>query len=270
MAPTDEDPKALVAEVFSDAAPAYDQVIRFFDPFGRALVAAAGIEPGQRVLDVACGRGACLYPALEAVGPTGSVLGVDLAPGMVEALGAELAARGVANATTQVGDAEALDLRDGAFDVVTGGFMIFFLPEPDRALAEFARVLRPGGTVALTIFDGDTPSAWLRQVGEELFGSQDRRASEAYDDAAVLAEALGRAGLVDVDGIDVLERFRFASLDQLEAWHRSHFARLLLEVLDDEQLAHYRRRMAELLGPHRVGDGYELAQRARVVVARRP
>ena len=67
--PEQPDPKAMVAQVFSDSAPSYDQVIGFFAPFGRALVAGADLPRGAKVLDVASGRGACLYPALESVGP---------------------------------------------------------------------------------------------------------------------------------------------------------------------------------------------------------
>ncbi|MFN8016653.1 MAG: methyltransferase domain-containing protein [Acidimicrobiales bacterium] len=262
--------KAMLADVFSASAPSYDQVIDFFGPFGSALVAAADLPRGATVLDVACGRGACLYPALEAVGPEGRVLGVDLAAGMVEHLAAELAAAGVANAEVQVGDAEHLDLESSSIDAVTAGFVIFFCPDPDRVLAEMARVLRPRGVVALSIFDGDTPSKWLREVGAELFGPTDARPSEAFDRADVLEAALAHAGFTDVTGIDVIEPVRFSSLEQLEAWHRSHFARLLLEALTPEQLEVYRGRMAENLAPHRQADGsYLLSQRARITVARR-
>jgi ubiquinone/menaquinone biosynthesis C-methylase UbiE len=150
-APTDQpDPKATVGGAFSAAAETYDQVVGFFIPFGRALVAAADPDRGVKVLDIACGRGACLYPALDAVGPDGSVLGIDLAAGMVE----QLSAKGIGNAEARVGDAENLDLPDNDFDVVTGGFMIFFPPDPPRVLQELRRVLAPGGTLALSIFDG--------------------------------------------------------------------------------------------------------------------
>ncbi len=259
----------MVANVFSASADTYDQVIGFFAPFGRALVAGADLDRGAKVLDVASGRGACLYPALESVGPEGHVVGVDIAPGMVDALGTELAAKGIANAEVHVADAEDLPFPSGSFDSVLAGFMIFFAPDPDRVLAEFARVLKPGGTVALTIFDGSTPSAFLREVGEELFGPQDRRPSEAFDQAAVLDPALVHAGFVSPMGIDVIERFRFESADQMERWHRSHFARLLVEALNDEQLAVYRQRLGEHLEGQRVEGGYELVQRARVTVARR-
>lgn len=269
-----DDPQAVaakvqVADVFSKTAAEYDQVIDFFRPFGRALVAAADVRPGQTVLDVASGRGACLDPALEAVGPEGRVLGIDLAPGMVEALAADLADRGVANAEVRVGDAEAIDLPDASVDAITAGFMIFFCPDPDRVLAELHRVLRAGGTLALSTFDGDTPSKWVRSVAAEIFGESDGRAAEAFDHVEVLEPALRHAGFRDVDGFDVFEPVRYASLDELEAWHRSHYMRSLLDILDEDQLALYRRRMAEHLEPNRTARGYELTQRARITTARR-
>ena len=261
--------KAKVVEVFDSLAPTYDQVVDFFEPFGRALVAAADPPRGGIVLDVACGRGACLRPALEAVGPDGRVLGIDLAPAMVEHLSADLAATGVANAEVRVGDAEAIDLPDASVDVVTAGFMIFFCPDPDRVLSEFARVLKSGGRLALSTFDGDVPSKWLREVGEGVFEPTDRRPSEAFDRVEVLEPALAHAGFVDIEGIEVRESIRFDDLDHVERWLRSHFARQMLEALDPDELATVRARMAAALEANRTPRGYELAQRARITAARR-
>jgi ubiquinone/menaquinone biosynthesis C-methylase UbiE len=261
--------KALVADVFSASAPTYDQVIDFFGPFGRSLVAAADVRPGHAVLDVASGRGACLWPALEAVGPTGRVLGVDLAEGMVDHLRADLEDRAVTNAEVQVADAEHLPLPDASVDRITAGFMIFFCPDGDRVLREFHRVLRPGGTVALSTFDGDVPSKWLRSIAEEVFGPTDPRAGDAFDRVEVLEPALRHAGFADVEGIDVHEPLHYPDLDAVERWHRSHFARLMVDALDADQLALYRRRVAEHLEHARTPRGYELTQRARITVARR-
>jgi O-methyltransferase/aklanonic acid methyltransferase len=109
------------------------------------LVAAAGVQLGERVLDLACGRGACLRAALGAVGADGFVLGVDFAPAMVEMMAEELRSNGARNAEVRLGDAEHLDLPDGSFDVVTCGFSVFFFPAPEVALTGCRRVLKPGG-----------------------------------------------------------------------------------------------------------------------------
>jgi ubiquinone/menaquinone biosynthesis C-methylase UbiE len=269
--PTDQpDPKAIVGGAFSAAAETYDQVVGFFAPFGRALVTAADPDRGAKVLDIACGRGACLYPALDAVGRDGSVLGIDLAAGMVEQLNAELTAKGIRNAEARVGDAEDLDLPDGWFDVVTGGFMIFFPPDPPRVLRELHRVLAPGGTLALSIFDGPSGFPWMGDIADELFGPSPRMPSHEFDKAAVLDDALVAAGFTRPIGIEVIERFRFANAGQVEAWMRSHGGRLLLDRCDDQQLARCRELIAQNLeAHHRTADGadYELVQRARMTVA---
>ena len=102
-----------VAAVFGRTADRYDSVIPFFTSFGALLVEAAALEPGQRVLDMGCGRGATLLPASVAVGPMGRVVGIDLAEEMVALLGADLEAAGVENATVRVGNAQALDMEHG-------------------------------------------------------------------------------------------------------------------------------------------------------------
>ena len=270
-APTDQpDPKAIVGGVFSAAAETYDQVVGFFIPFGRALVAAADPDRGVKVLDIACGRGACLYPALDAVGPDGSVLGIDLAAGMVEQLNAEFAAKGIGNAEARVGDAEDLDLPDGSFDVVTGGFMIFFPPDPPQVLRELHRVLAPGGTLALSIFDGPSGFPWMDDIAAELFGPSPPMPNEEFNEAAVLDDALVAGGFTCPMATEVIERFRFSGTGQVEAWMRSHGQRMLLDRCDAQQLAHCRELIAQNLEAHnRTADGYELVQRARMTVAQR-
>src|SRR5215212_10221655 len=90
--------KDNVTDFFSQAASSFgrdDVGIRRFPHFGRRLVEVADLPVGGRVLDVATGRGAVLFPAAERVGPTGSVLGIDLTPSMVAATVADIARGGV-------------------------------------------------------------------------------------------------------------------------------------------------------------------------------
>jgi ubiquinone/menaquinone biosynthesis C-methylase UbiE len=113
----------------------------------QALVAAAGVRPGQRVLDIGCGPGYWARLLARAVGPDDLVVGTDPSPEMI-VYAARKAGPGSA-CRFQVGTAEALDFPDGHFDVVVNSLMMHHLPEDLRvpALPEMRRVLRPGGTL---------------------------------------------------------------------------------------------------------------------------
>jgi O-methyltransferase/aklanonic acid methyltransferase len=113
---------------------------------------------------VAAGRGAVLFPAAERVGPRGRVVGVDLAPGMVDETQSAIARRGVANPEMRLMDAEALAFEDGSFDRVLCSFAVFWFPNLDRALDVMRRVLRPGGTVGFAFTRGADPR-WSWYVG---------------------------------------------------------------------------------------------------------
>lgn len=128
MGGTPADRKTQTRMQFNAAAADYDNGPGCFAHFGRRLVAAADIKPGQRVLDVASGRGAVLFPAAEAVGPTGQIVGIDLADNMARATNAEAVRRGL-RAKVAVGDAEHLEFLDATFDRVLCGFGIMFFPD---------------------------------------------------------------------------------------------------------------------------------------------
>ncbi|MFF3346872.1 class I SAM-dependent methyltransferase [Streptomyces sp. NPDC002779] len=120
---------------FPDDGPAYD-----------AAVADLGLREGDRVLDAGCGTGRALPPLRTAVGPSGVVLGADLTPAMLEA-----AVRAGRHRDGQLllTDVSALPLRSESLDAVFGAGLIAHLPHPARNLRELARVVRPGGTLAL-------------------------------------------------------------------------------------------------------------------------
>jgi ubiquinone/menaquinone biosynthesis C-methylase UbiE len=150
--------KARTAQQFTQLAPEYD-VAGCFVYYGQRLVDAAGVQPGQRVLDVASGRGAVLFPAAERAGQAGHAEGIDLAEGMVQATNADAERRSLPVRVRQM-DAESLDFPDASFDRVLCGFGIMFLPDQPRGLREFRRVLRPGGRLGV--------STWQKTEAHDL------------------------------------------------------------------------------------------------------
>lgn len=163
--PTPEQRKAGIAGVFDRAAATYDQVgVEFFGPIGQFLLRRTAPQPGERVLDVGCGRGASALPAARRVGPTGTVLATDLAPAMVEAVRRQAA--DLPWLTAEVGDAEVPPA--GPFDVVQGSLVLFFLPDLAGAVDRYRAALAPGGRLGFTWF-GEPDPRW-EPVFEALAG----------------------------------------------------------------------------------------------------
>ena len=125
-----------------------------------ALLAAAALRGGERVLDVACGTGLVSFAAANAVGPAGDVLGVDLSGGMVDAARQRAQQRGVSNAAFVRMDAERLALPDASFDVVLCALGLMYMPEPEQALREMRRVLRPGGRLVVAVWGERACCGW--------------------------------------------------------------------------------------------------------------
>ncbi|MFJ5551687.1 class I SAM-dependent methyltransferase [Streptomyces sp. NPDC093225] len=135
-----------VQEFFGARAADWDARFPDDGPAYAAAVADLGLRPGDRVLDAGCGTGRALPPLRAAVGRDGVVIGADLTPEMLAV--AERAGRGGAGTLVRT-DVTRLPLRDGALDAVFGAGLVSHLPEPAGNLRELARVVRPGGRLAL-------------------------------------------------------------------------------------------------------------------------
>ncbi|MGW7209907.1 class I SAM-dependent methyltransferase [Streptomyces sp. NPDC054837] len=135
-----------VQEFFGARAADWDARFPDDGPAYAAAVAVLGLREGDRVLDAGCGTGRALPPLRAAVGPSGVVLGADLTPAMLQA-----AVRAGRDRDGQLllADVAALPLRAESLDAVFGAGLISHLPDPAENLRELARVVRPGGTLAL-------------------------------------------------------------------------------------------------------------------------
>jgi SAM-dependent methyltransferase len=235
-----EPTKQRIADLFNDVAATYDTIIPFFATFAAHLVNAARLKRAERVLDLACGRGACLSEAVSAVGEHGYVLGLDISEQMVSVTANELRERGIVNAEVRVGDAEQLDLPSASFDAIICGFGIFFFPNPRAALIECLRVLRPGGRLATSVFtEGRGGFPWICDFAREL-GKDPRASSSPLRTEKGLRVALEDAGFERMRTEQCQARFVFDNVDSLIAWNRSVAQKWFIDSLSDAELSAYR------------------------------
>jgi SAM-dependent methyltransferase len=121
----------------------------------------ARLELGARVLELAAGAGGAGLEAATRVGRTGEVVISDVSPAMTAIAAARAEKLGLANVHTRVLDLEEIDEPDGSFDAVICREGLMLVPDPPRAVAEIARVLRPGGRVALSVWGPRAENPWL-------------------------------------------------------------------------------------------------------------
>lgn len=159
MSTPQPDPVARVRATFEAVADDYDQSgVPFFVPTAEGLIEALGPRPGDRVLDIGCGRGAATSLLAQAVLPTGAVDAIDLSPAMVEHTRMFLSAQGY-DVRAEVMDAGDPDLPPSTYDLIASSLVLFFLPDPAEALARWVSLLSPGGRIGLTTF-GQEHAAW--------------------------------------------------------------------------------------------------------------
>jgi ubiquinone/menaquinone biosynthesis C-methylase UbiE len=156
---------------FFDASP-----LGFWDYFGCRTIELASLPRGSRVLDVCCGTGASALPAAEAVGPTGKIIGVDLAKELLELARRKAVQQRLGNIKFEVGEMLSLRFPTESFDAVVCVFGIFFVPDMPRAVSELWSRIRPGGKLAMTtwgpnFFQPGSDAFWrsIKDVRPDLF-----------------------------------------------------------------------------------------------------
>ena len=143
--------KRKAQDTYNTAADHYDDPANgYWERYGRKTVERLELRPGSSVLDVACGAGASALPAAEIVGPSGRVVGIDLAENLLNLARTKAVARGLQNIEFRQDDMTQLKFDDGSFDAIVCAFGIFFAPEIEALVAELWRMLKPHGKLAIT------------------------------------------------------------------------------------------------------------------------
>lgn len=271
--PMDEQSRKQEIEAYFNGivAPDYGVDARFFPAMGRQLVARARLAAGWRVLDVAAGRGAVLFPAVEAVGPRGHVTGIDLAEALVRETNAEIRRLGLDNARMRQMDAESLDFPPASFEAVLCGFALFFFPALERALAEFRRVLVPGGVFAATTFGPtDERMGWYEDLLKEFAILPAIPVTQELDDPAQLRAALAAAGF---EAVEVLPQTYDALYADEQAWWERLWAsgaRAGLESLSPQAELEFKTRAFEHIRALKRPDGIHRPYKVLFTLAARP
>lgn len=165
------------ARTYSAAADHYClPTLGFWDRYGTATVSRLPLAPGHAVLDLCCGAGASAIPAARAVSPDGRVLGIDLAAPLLELARARAARDGLANIEFRRCDATRTELPSGSYDAVICVFGVFFAVDMAAFMAEMWRLVRPGGTLAVTtwgpgLFEPASSLFWtaVREIEPALY-----------------------------------------------------------------------------------------------------
>ncbi len=250
----------------------------FSAPVSHWLIDAISPQPGQRVLELAAGLGETAMLAAELVAPMGGVIVSDQAEAMLAGARARAIELGLANIEFQVLNAEWIDLPLASVDAVVCRWGYMLMADPATALGETRRVLRPGGVLALAVWDSIEHNPWAALPARELVErgvvpAPDRSAPApgpfVLGSAERVAELLEQAGFaeIEVQAVDLLRRHPdFEELwdSTLDLSRNFHDAILSHPQGEIEQI---RASLAERFAPYTSGDG-TLEIPGRTLVAR--
>lgn len=229
MTSTDPDQlRASTREAWETAAAGWgreaEAVRNWGMPVSVAMVESLDLQPGQRVLELACGPGDTGFMAAEMVRPGGTLISSDGAEPMLEVARARAAQLGITNVEFRQLELEWIDLETASVDAVLVRWGIMLTVDPSAAAREVRRVLKPGGHAALAVWDvrernqwAMIPSAALVELGFAEPPDPNVPGPFALAEDGRLAELLDDAGFTDVDVVEVSLQRRYASAQDIVA-----------------------------------------------------
>jgi SAM-dependent methyltransferase len=263
--------RATVHDMWAGVAANWGEHADYVDARGAAVTDAlldlTRPQPGERVLELACGAGGVGLAAVERVGATGVVVLSDVAEEMTAIAARRAAALGLGNVSARVLDLEAIDEPDASYDIVLCREGLMFALDPARAAGEIRRVLRPGGRAAIAVWGARERNPWLALVIDAASAQVGAPVPPpgvpgpfSLEDADRLAGVLAGGGLEDVAVSELPVPLRAGSFD--EWWTRTTaiagpLAKRLAALPEPAQQA-LRARLQEDTRPYVTADGLEI------------
>lgn len=225
--------------VFNRVAANFDTIgPKYFSYYGEKLIEYSRISEGASVLDVACGRGASLFPAAHSVGQKGKVIGIDFSKEMVKETETLICKQGLCNTKVLQMDAERLGFPNNSFDYVVSGLSTAFFSNSLMAVDEMYRVLKDGGKLGISTWKKREKKGVLGKVYTKLFPQNQNSnlnniaASPDFGSIAGVKKILKNIGLKNSEII--VEEKTFYYKDEEEWWQEqwTNASRGLLEYVE--------------------------------------
>jgi SAM-dependent methyltransferase len=233
-------------------------------PVSVTMVESLGLQPGQRVLELACGPGDTGFMAAELVQPGGTLISSDGAEPMLEVARARAAQLGITNVEFRQLELEWIDLETASVDAVLVRWGIMLTVDPPAAAHEIRRVLKPGGHAALAVWDARERNQWavisgaaLIELGHAEPPDPDVPGPFALAGDGRLAELLDDAGFTDVEVVPVKLERHYASAQDIvaESVNCSPSFRVKWRELTEAQQQEVAARMIAAAAPYTAPDG---------------
>ena len=267
MPDTSELPAGSPAEIYER-----HMVPAIFAPWSADLLELVEPQPGERVLDVACGTGIVARNAASMVGATGRVVGIDMNASMLE-----IARSNDAPVEWREGDALAMPFLDQEFDVVVCQQGLQFFPDRSKALREMHRVLVPNGRLGIAVWCGSIEaSPGYLALAQALERHVDASTAKLMDDLFCLADASEIRALLDGGGfreVTVLRESKLACFASPEEFTRAlaigSIMRRAGTQFSDETMRLLIEDVSAALQPYVSADGLAFPMEAQLATARR-